>query len=253
MADTVKVPVIEIGAWYTKCGFAGDGAPKHIVFKNMPQKAFKPQMVPTGAPRPYYDGLGLVESGKALDADVKASRAAVPKSKDDWRPLIRPHLDEIFFQLLLCDPKDKQVIIVEDMLAPSSFRHAWAPAVLPTLCCAALPYSCRAPLGSKRLTAPPPPPQASRGRDSLQGPAGRVCALLPWQRPGALALRHPDRHRVRARGGGGPDRPDLRWRAYSGRVPPPSPRTHTPVTGPSDVPGCCCRCRLLTGLGAAGT
>ena len=113
MAEVAKVPVIEIGAWYTKCGFAGDGAPKHIVFKHLPQRGFKPQNVATGAPRPLYEGLGLSsgadgKSAAAKDGPVQVAGPWNPKSKEDWKPLLRRHLDEIFFRLLLCDPKDKQ-------------------------------------------------------------------------------------------------------------------------------------------------
>ncbi len=103
--------VLEIGAWYTKCGFAqnqqggAEGAPRLIVQKRMPQM------------------LQADLSGKVV---LEEPKLTVPKPIDEWKPLLRQHLDDVLFGHLLCNPKDRRVVVVEDMLAPKNFRQALA-------------------------------------------------------------------------------------------------------------------------------
>ena len=103
--------VLEIGAWYTKCGFAqnqqggAEGAPRLIVQKRMPQM------------------LQADLSGKVV---LETPKLTVPKPIAEWKPLLRQHLDDILFGHLLCNPKDRRVVVVEDLLAPKNFRQALA-------------------------------------------------------------------------------------------------------------------------------
>jgi actin-related protein 10 len=103
--------VLEIGTWYTKCGFAenqngaAEGAPRLIVQKRMPQM------------------MQADLSGKVV---LDAPKLTVPRSIAEWKPLLRQHLDVVLFSHLLCNPKDRRVVVVEDMLAPKNFRQALA-------------------------------------------------------------------------------------------------------------------------------
>jgi actin-related protein 10 len=99
-ATPSKTIVVEIGSLYTKIGFSGEAAPRHIVAKHMKQL-----MAP-------------------LRSDVP--RAVVPRSVQEWKPLLRQLLDETMFGMLLCNPKDRWVVVVEDLLAPKNMRQALA-------------------------------------------------------------------------------------------------------------------------------
>lgn len=103
--------VLEIGAWYTKCGFAenqkggAEGAPRLILQKRMAQM------------------MQADLSGKVV---LDVPKLTVPKSVAEWKPQLRHHLDDVLFGHLLCNPKDRRVVVVEDMLAPKNFRQALA-------------------------------------------------------------------------------------------------------------------------------
>ena len=111
--------VLEVGSRYTKCGFAGnradsghgagpgnyDGAPRLIMAKSMPQL------------------LQVDLSGATRQEELTP---VVPKSPEEWKVLLRPHLEHVLFQQLLCNPTDRRVVIVEDLLAPKNFRQALA-------------------------------------------------------------------------------------------------------------------------------
>ena len=111
--------VLEVGSRYTKCGFAGnraegghgagagnyDGAPRLIMAKSMPQL------------------LQVDLSGATPQEELTP---VVPKSPEEWKVLLRPHLEHVLFQQLLCNPTDRRVVVVEDLLAPKNFRQALA-------------------------------------------------------------------------------------------------------------------------------
>ena len=134
----MSVAVVEIGTRYTKCGFAGEGAPRYIIPKNIRQVENLHQ------PRGKADHLSFditKQSHQSVSGAYSGGLGCFkpkepPSSSDDpvpccktlaeWKPIIRRHLDEVFFGLLLCDPKDKHVVVVEDLLSPTSFRQAVA-------------------------------------------------------------------------------------------------------------------------------
>jgi len=82
--------IIELGSRLLKCGFAGEGAPRHVVLRDIPRF-----------------------STPALDLE-------------EWIEVILDRLDEVFYTLLLVDPRDQRVVLCEELLAPKAMRDALA-------------------------------------------------------------------------------------------------------------------------------
>ncbi|XP_071441346.1 actin-related protein 10 [Hetaerina americana] len=89
--------VIEIGSTYTKCGFAGENAPRCIV-------ASKAKIQDSGEEK-------LITSYK---------------DEEDLYNLLLHFIHYLYFKHLLVSPKDRRVVIVESVLCPTLFRETLA-------------------------------------------------------------------------------------------------------------------------------
>ncbi|EDV21739.1 uncharacterized protein TRIADDRAFT_59766 [Trichoplax adhaerens] len=96
-----KVPVVlDIGAAYTKCGFAGESCPRHIL----------PSSVVT-----CVDGKEKVV--KFID---------YAGNSQELVKLLKRFIHNIFFKYLLVNPKDRRMVIVESVLCPNTFKNSLA-------------------------------------------------------------------------------------------------------------------------------
>lgn len=91
--------ILDIGEAYCKCGFAGEAQPRHI----LPTEFFH---VSTKQPMHFYNAN--------LWDDVS------------WLDAIETFLNTLYFKWLLVTPIDRKVVLVENMLMPSSIREAFA-------------------------------------------------------------------------------------------------------------------------------
>jgi hypothetical protein len=90
--------VLEIGSAYTKCGFAGEGAPRHVIPSTIVRKG---ESVPVFTPERLGDS-------------------------DSIKEILTDFLFEIFYKYLLVKTTERRVLVVESPLTPTKFRQALA-------------------------------------------------------------------------------------------------------------------------------
>eukprot|EP00052_Salpingoeca_macrocollata_P031694 m.323299 g.323299 ORF g.323299 m.323299 type:complete len:553 (+) comp28809_c0_seq1:34-1692(+) len=90
--------VLDIGSSYTKCGFATEPSPRHII--------------PTA----------VMRDGKA----VRVYDPLHPIADDEQKELLADFLFEIFYKRLLVKAQERRVVVCESIMCPTSFRHALA-------------------------------------------------------------------------------------------------------------------------------
>merc|ERR1719376_844755 len=95
--DDPKVIVVDIGTAYTKCGLAGETAPRCII----PSKVTNSRTKEVVDVWDYSSAAELYENLKTL-------------------------LYTLIFRHLLVTPKDRRVVVVESFLCPSEFRETLA-------------------------------------------------------------------------------------------------------------------------------
>ncbi|XP_074640089.1 actin-related protein 10-like [Tubulanus polymorphus] len=88
--------ILDIGAAYTKCGFAGEIAPRCIIQTKIKNR-----------------------SGQ----EVNFCKSTNP---DELFELLKNFLHKLYFRHLLVNPKDRRVVICESLLAPAYFRDTLA-------------------------------------------------------------------------------------------------------------------------------
>jgi len=96
--------ILDIGAAYTKCGFAGEASPRHIV--------------PTVLKRVSHGGK--TEIVKVIPDDVSKVKS------EELCDIFHEFLHDIYFRYLLVTPKDRRVVICESLLCPSVVRETLA-------------------------------------------------------------------------------------------------------------------------------
>lgn len=94
--------VLDIGAAYTKCGFAGETGPRSII----PSEVIRTQ------------------TGKNLKP-VRICDCSIFNEEELYDVLV-DFIHVIYFRHLLVNPKDRRVLIVESILCPTSFRNVLA-------------------------------------------------------------------------------------------------------------------------------
>ncbi|KAI9269001.1 hypothetical protein BDA99DRAFT_339251 [Phascolomyces articulosus] len=105
--------VLDIGSLYIKCGFSGESHPRHIV--------------PTCARLERSSG----PDGEAFSIDTEpvSLYELDLMAAGDLKPLeekLKKLLHDIYFRLLLTDPKSRKVIICESPLAPVALKRTIA-------------------------------------------------------------------------------------------------------------------------------
>ena len=94
-----KLPVvIEIGAAYTKCGFAGESAPRHIIPSVVQRK---------GQAIRVYDPVQATE-------------------EKELKSILIDFFFDVFYKHLLVKAIERRILLVENPFAPTSFRQAVA-------------------------------------------------------------------------------------------------------------------------------
>ena len=95
-----KLPVVvDIGAAYTKCGFAGESAPRHII------------------PSETTSRSGIVY--KVYDPEVAVDRHVL-------REVLIDFFFDIFYKYLLIKTNERRILIAENPMAPTAFREVLA-------------------------------------------------------------------------------------------------------------------------------
>ncbi|XP_062857453.1 actin-related protein 10 [Trichomycterus rosablanca] len=87
--------VIDLGAAYTKCGFAGETGPRFII--------------PSEIQRP-----GLKQPIKVVQYNINT---------EELYANLKEFIHTLYFRHLLVNPRDRRVVIVESILCPSHFRE----------------------------------------------------------------------------------------------------------------------------------
>jgi actin-related protein 10 len=87
-----KAIVFDLGSAYIKCGFAGEGSPRHVI---------KSQ----------------------FSAEYER---CPPVSKSEWIEILGVLFSDLYFRYLQAKPKERRVLICEHLLAPAAFREAAA-------------------------------------------------------------------------------------------------------------------------------
>ncbi|KAJ4452937.1 putative actin-related protein 10 [Paratrimastix pyriformis] len=111
-----NVVVLEIGSAYTKCGFAGMGAPLTII--------------PTSLVTP---------SGKKV-SPLRLSRDCPAPTMAEWSSALREFLHTVFLRHLAISPTERPVVVVQDPLWPDPFRAALGQTLLTTMGVPSLVY-----------------------------------------------------------------------------------------------------------------
>lgn len=86
--------IIDLGAAYTKCGFAGETGPRSII----PSEIRKPGQQPT----------------KVVQYNINTEELYV---------ILKEFIHILYFRHLLVNPRDRRVVIIESILCPSHFRE----------------------------------------------------------------------------------------------------------------------------------
>ncbi|XP_065833341.1 actin-related protein 10-like [Oscarella lobularis] len=118
--------VLEIGSAYTRCGFAGESCPRHIVA--------------TKVRRYMTDKIVSVFSDEFL------------KNPTDLYDVLIDFIEFIYFKCLLVNPKDRRVVIVEPLVWPDIVRQTLARVLfehyyVPSLLFYPSPFAALLPLG----------------------------------------------------------------------------------------------------------
>uniref|UniRef100_A0A8C9ZL81 Actin related protein 10 n=1 Tax=Sander lucioperca TaxID=283035 RepID=A0A8C9ZL81_SANLU len=87
--------VIDLGAAYTKCGFAGETGPRFII----PSEIRKP---------------GQQQAIKVVQYNINTEELYV---------ILKEFIHLLYFRHLLVNPRDRRVVIIESILCPSHFRE----------------------------------------------------------------------------------------------------------------------------------
>ncbi|XP_020371653.1 actin-related protein 10 [Rhincodon typus] len=87
--------VIDLGAAYTKCGFAGETGPRCII----PSEIKKP---------------GLAQASKVVQFNINT---------EELYGYLKEFIHMLYFRHLLVNPRDRRVVIIESILCPSHFRE----------------------------------------------------------------------------------------------------------------------------------
>ncbi|TNM95109.1 hypothetical protein fugu_017868 [Takifugu bimaculatus] len=87
--------VIDLGAAYTKCGFAGETGPRFII----PSEIRKP---------------GQQQAIKVVQYNINT---------EELYAILREFIHLLYFRHLLVNPRDRRVVIIESILCPSHFRE----------------------------------------------------------------------------------------------------------------------------------
>uniref|UniRef100_A0A8C6LRS0 Actin related protein 10 n=1 Tax=Nothobranchius furzeri TaxID=105023 RepID=A0A8C6LRS0_NOTFU len=87
--------VIDLGAAYTKCGFAGETGPRFII----PSEIRKP---------------GQKQAIKVVQYNINTEELYV---------ILKEFIHMLYFRHLLVNPRDRRVVIIESILCPSHFRE----------------------------------------------------------------------------------------------------------------------------------
>ncbi|XP_063078404.1 actin-related protein 10 [Engraulis encrasicolus] len=87
--------VIDLGAAYTKCGFAGEAGPRFII--------------PSEIQRP-----GQEQPVKVVQYNINT---------EELYTILKEFIHTLYFRHLLVNPRDRRVVIVESILCPSHFRE----------------------------------------------------------------------------------------------------------------------------------
>uniref|UniRef100_A0A3Q3WBB8 Uncharacterized protein n=1 Tax=Mola mola TaxID=94237 RepID=A0A3Q3WBB8_MOLML len=87
--------VIDLGAAYTKCGFAGETGPRFII----PSEIRKP---------------GQQQAIKVIQYNINTEELYV---------ILKEFIHILYFRHLLVNPRDRRVVIIESILCPSHFRE----------------------------------------------------------------------------------------------------------------------------------
>ncbi|XP_060773774.1 actin-related protein 10 [Neoarius graeffei] len=87
--------VIDLGAAYTKCGFAGETGPRFII--------------PSEIQRP-----GLQQPIKVVQYNINT---------EELYANLKEFIHTLYFRHLLVNPRDRRVVIIESILCPSHFRE----------------------------------------------------------------------------------------------------------------------------------
>uniref|UniRef100_A0A8C4DAT1 Actin related protein 10 n=1 Tax=Dicentrarchus labrax TaxID=13489 RepID=A0A8C4DAT1_DICLA len=87
--------VVDLGAAYTKCGFAGETGPRFII----PSEIRKP---------------GQQQAVKVVQYNINTEELYV---------ILKEFIHILYFRHLLVNPRDRRVVIIESILCPSHFRE----------------------------------------------------------------------------------------------------------------------------------
>ncbi|PWA27463.1 hypothetical protein CCH79_00000147 [Gambusia affinis] len=87
--------VIDLGAAYTKCGFAGETGPRFII----PSEIRKP---------------GQQQAIKVVQYNINT---------EELYAILKEFIHILYFRHLLVNPRDRRVVIIESILCPSQFRE----------------------------------------------------------------------------------------------------------------------------------
>ncbi|XP_064420817.1 actin-related protein 10 [Latimeria chalumnae] len=87
--------IIDLGAAFTKCGFAGEASPRCII--------------PSEIRRP-----GLTQPVKIVQYNINT---------EELYSLLKEFIHMLYFRHLLVNPRDRRVVIIESILCPSHFRE----------------------------------------------------------------------------------------------------------------------------------
>uniref|UniRef100_H3C9R0 Actin related protein 10 n=1 Tax=Tetraodon nigroviridis TaxID=99883 RepID=H3C9R0_TETNG len=87
--------VIDLGAAYTKCGFAGETGPRFII----PSEIRKP---------------GQQQAIKVVQYNINT---------EELYAILKEFIHLLYFRHLLVNPRDRRVVIIESILCPSHFRE----------------------------------------------------------------------------------------------------------------------------------
>jgi actin-related protein 10 len=87
-----KAIVFDLGSAFIKCGFAGEGSPRHVI-------------------------------KSSFSAEYER---CPPVSKAEWIEILGVLFSNLYFRYLQAKPKERRVLICEHLLAPAAFREAAA-------------------------------------------------------------------------------------------------------------------------------
>ncbi|XP_028396133.1 actin-related protein 10-like [Dendronephthya gigantea] len=95
--------IIDIGEAYTKCGFASEISPRHIIQSSVTRNI----------------------NGKIFEARISPNGVA-STTDDTLYGTLRDFIHQIYFRYLLVNPKERRVVLCESLLWPTKFREMLA-------------------------------------------------------------------------------------------------------------------------------